>query len=159
MTICTYVSVILYIFKAWRFKKNVLFNKEELVKLLCVPRGRAILSGAQRLCNCSGSTPLNCTSAFTACISIHNTALWTQKVMPIEKQSFSQQRAGTVALIETGTTWICAWLLCYETSDNWLSNAIWQYVANSSADYYCRVVSQGWAYVFVYTYSEQAELQ
>lgn len=111
-----------------------------------------ILCESQRPSNCLRSPPLNCRAVFTACISIHNTALWIQGVMPIEKQSFSQQSSATAMLIECKGISICWCMALYhETRDNWLCNTTWQYAVNSmiAPDYYCLLVSHGQAHVFV----------
>lgn len=92
---------------------------KELVKLLGMPRDEVSCLGLKRHFNCSGSTRLNCRAVFTACISIHNTALWTQRVMPIEKQSFSQQSIAIVTLIESkGTCMRMCTSLYHETRVN-----------------------------------------
>ena len=67
---------------------------------------------ALRQRNCSGPPSLNPRPVFTAYISIRNTALWTQRVMPIEKQSFSQQSTAITTLIECVRVLacVCAWL-------------------------------------------------
>lgn len=91
-------------------------------------------------------------SIFTACISIHNTALRTQRVMPIEKQSFPQQSTAVSTLIECVTAYMCMFMALYhKAGDNCLCNTTQQFVVNSviGLDCFCLVVSHGLAYVFV----------